>query len=635
MSKPQVCLDIETTTDHKTIRLVGVTNTSNASTTILDYIGDARDHINDLVNIGAVFFTWNGSRFDLPVLETIGVEIPNNQHIDGMLLMKMLCAEKTNRFSMDAACRFFDTHFRPSKPDNVSWYDTATLEELASYLSKDLSCTRELRSKLVARVTDSGKPNAWLKALLLEQRVARLVHDQVQSKVHLDCPLAIDTAKEIAKEMEQIESDFSLVAPEVPLPASQIHHPPKVQFKKDGTPSQHLSNYLAKYGWREYQNPLNNKWCATDGRGLMLYLPLTEPIVKSRVLTLSNQAEVKDWLIQCYRWRPAYWNYANGQKTSPRFSDKVTGSECPDLTRIAKTEPVVAQIQRWLMLRSRKNIIDSEKGTGWVANFINGNLYSDADTLGANTARFTHKVIANVPRVTSEYGKEMRSMLRAKPGKVWVGWDATSLEAICEAHWCYDYDYDYAMELIDGDVHTKNLNSIPLLKDRAQAKTLKYALTYGAQAPRVAQILGCSESEGRIIFTDFWNGNTALLKLKQDLIHQFKRKGSITTIDGREIFCRSEHSLVNALFQSTGAIIMKYAMVMADQYIRSNIEPKKHNAIGLIKYHDEEIWECLPDQAEKILKVGCASVTAAAKNLGLKVPLQAEGKIGDNWAEVH
>ena len=123
--------------------------------------------------------------------------------------------------------------------------------------------------------------------------------------------------------------------------------------------------------------------------------------------------------------------------------------------------------------------------------------------------------------------------------------------------------------------------------------------------------------------------------MRNRLKHEFKHKGSIATIDGREIQCRSEHSLVNALFQSTGAIIMKYAMVMMEDYVRGKMGLTDYEARGLIKYHDEEIWECLPEYSEKILKVGCASVSAAAKNLGLKVPLAAEGKIGKNWADIH
>jgi DNA polymerase I-like protein with 3'-5' exonuclease and polymerase domains len=233
----------------------------------------------------------------------------------------------------------------------------------------------------------------------------------------------------------------------------------------------------------------------------------------------------------------------------------------------------------------------------------------------------------------------MRELFCARDKRVWVGWDADSLEAKVEAAYVHRYDSDYAEVLCSGDsskgtdVHSRNLKAIPLLKDRDQAKTLKYAITYGAQPTRISQILGCTFAEAQDIYDGFWASNAALAKVKQDTLDEWKRnsKKFIHAIDGRRIFTRSEHSLLNAKFQSAGAIIMKYAMVICDKQVRKEKLP----AVGLIRYHDEEIYEAVPRCADRVLEIGCESVRIAGEKLNLPVPLSASGCLGQNWAEVH
>ena len=76
---------------------------------------------------------------------------------------------------------------------------------------------------------------------------------------------------------------------------------------------------------------------------------------------------------------------------------------------------------------------------------------------------------------------------------------------------------------------------------------------------------------------------------------------------------------------------MKYAMIIADRDIRK----AGLDALGLIRYHDEEQWECNPRCAEAVGKIGVNSIKAAGKYLRLNVPLDGEFKIGKNWSETH
>ena len=182
---------------------------------------------------------------------------------------------------------------------------------------------------------------------------------------------------------------------------------------------------------------------------------------------------------------------------------------------------------------------------------------------------------------------------------------------------------------MEGDVHTKNMHSVGL-KDRDAAKKFKYAITYGARPKRLQAAFGWDIVTSEDKFENFWNSNPALRQLVKDIQAAGKR-GWIKGLDGRRILVDSPHSALNRLLQSAGAIVMKYAMVIADRLAQ------KHglDADGLIRYHDEEQWECAPGDAEALGKIGVYSIQLAGKYLKLNVPLTGEYKVGKNWSDTH
>ena len=138
-------------------------------------------------------------------------------------------------------------------------------------------------------------------------------------------------------------------------------------------------------------------------------------------------------------------------------------------------------------------------------------------------------------------------------------------------------------------------------------------------------------SKGKELYDRYWEANWALAKLKENVIDYWKKYGYLVGIDGRRLYGRSPHSLVNLLFQSCGAIAMDYANSFMDRWIlESGIEAER-----VCYYHDECLWECSREHAEEVGRLGVASIVKAGELLKLKVPLAAEYKIGRSWAEVH
>ena len=631
-------LDIETTTDHKTIRQVGILDIDTGLNTLhLD-----RDAFCDWwvahIRKNTPVVTWNGARFDLPRLEELwdmGNLTNACTHIDGMILAKMVKPDD-HKYSLDWWAYKFGYDGKLDVVTDIDWYNTCSGAELWEYLKQDLRTTHLVVATLVESI-DPKQIAAVQRAISLEVRVARECQRQVEKGICFDVYSAAKLKHCLTEHMEELEKEIDAYLPQVPISESNLDYPPKVQFKKDGELSAAMLRWMER---NDLTLSADRKSVGCHSSYYIATLPAEFPVNYDEKAKLSNLAPIKDYLLTL-GWEPTEWNFnSKGKRTGPRLTLKGTNDVCPDLDRIGAKW--VKMLSEWLTIRSRRNVLASPNLTGWLPLAIEngGFLGSDADTMGANTARWTHKVVANVPRVTSMYGREMRQLFQARSGKWWVGWDASSLEACCEAHYTYPYDKAYADELMDGDIHTKNLHAIDELRDRGHAKTFKYGITYGAQVKRVAKILGCDVVQAQLAFDAFWDNNFALKSLKSDLQRKVKMNAAdgngkvFRAIDGRFIQTRSEHSQLNALFQSCGAIVMKYAMLIADRAIRR--EFSEEEAYGLIRYHDEEMWECSTKSiADRVGQLGVESIRLAGEYLKLNVPLTGEYKVGKNWAECH
>jgi len=638
------CLDIETTTDFKTIRMVGLKEQGGKFFCITDS-PTLRFYIDRIPN-NSVIYTWNGSAFDFPMIEKLwGVDLVSVfkerdiKHADGYILSKLVFNDRKSHSLENYAQEYF------GEGKLEVDYDKCSLALLSTYCEVDCILTTKVIERLKREISKLGVGSSFKTPLQLEQHVARLIKEQGMHGFRFDVSSALVLAKKVEIAMEHLEREAEEWLPTMPLPPSAVKHPPKIQFKKDGTLSSAITRYIEGHCGGKLLRFVSERgeliWVA-EVNDEHHELPIKEPLITERKLTLSNQTDLKKYLLE-QGWKPTIWNTKKvaGRtiETSPRLTDPVSKEPCPNLTKILSPEKSDL-ITRWLTCRSRKNILRSDKGTGLVYKtsdgiaglYETGIIHHSADTLGTPTGRFIHRDIVNIPRVGSVLGKEVRSLFIPREGMVMVGWDASSLEACMEAHYVYPFDSDYADEIMDGDIHTKNQLALGL-PDRATAKTFKYAITYGAQPARLASSLSVPLNTAKEWYDSFWKNNEGLRKLKAAIEKDWESKGKkyITGLDGRWLLTRSQHSLLNTKLQGGGAIVMKYALVIAHKRI-TELYPE---AKALIRYHDEEQWECPLDIAEEVGKIGVQSITDAAQVLGLNVPLTGEYKVGNSWAETH
>lgn len=544
-----------------------------------------------------------------------------------------------------------------------------------------------------------------------------------------------DYKKTEAKHLAVLEGE-SL---ELPL---ELEGAPKTQQKKDGSPSKALLVFLESVGGEyKYIPPIYEM--SYKGNLWTLPLPEGEPIEKYEPMRLANQKDLKEYLVRM-GWSPSDWSikemtvdskkvklthekfvesvkrYCLETKdspfkkfryehmkvstarqmyekmikqgldrpmkvlTSPKFTVGLNKDLCPDLERLGDKAGFVADVVKWLTYRHRRNAIESPNGTGFNSYYReDGRIGTPAISCGAATSRFKHSVVCNIPRVTSVYGEPIRSLFGVDKGFYQIGYDFSSLEAKVEAHYTIPYtDGDiYAESLVaskPNDIHTVNATKMGVTRD--EAKTMKYAISYGAQPARLASQMDWSMDKAKATFEGFWDAALPLKELKEDITKFWLKTGKkfIRGVDGRKLWIRSEHSILNMLFQSTGVIAAKKANIFHNIELQERgllFNPFKDSswdkkAAVMILYHDEgqiQVHKSLikeftfesKEEAEDfsienriisgvherngkficgfspVGELASLACKKASDYYNLNVELSADYDIGHNWAECH
>lgn len=92
-------------------------------------------------------------------------------------------------------------------------------------------------------------------------------------------------------------------------------------------------------------------------------------------------------------------------------------------------------------------------------------------------------------------------------------------------------------------------------------------------------------SDAQVIYDNFWKAAPALKAYKEQLLYEWESndKEYIVGPDFRKLVTRSPHSILNVIFQHSGVLAMKRAMIYFDHWIKE----EKVDTQQLIAYHDE------------------------------------------------
>src|SRR5210317_367976 len=298
--------------------------------------------------------------------------------------------------------------------------------------------------------------------------------------------------------------------------------------------------------------------------------------------------------------------------------------------------PIAAKLLDYLLVQKRLGQL-AEGEQAWLKLAKNGRIHGSVNTNGAVTGRCTHSNpnVAQVPACRVPYGEECRDLFGAGVGKKWVGCDASGLELRMLAHYLAFYDRgEYGKIVTEGDIHSFNQKAAGL-ENRDQAKTMIYALLYGAGPAKMGEIIGGGAKEGMQLKRKFLDNLPALKKLQDAIQKKVEHGGVLSGLDGRLLRIRSSHAALNMLLQSAGAVCMKVALIQLFHALgKSNWQHGREYAF-VANIHDEFQAEVIPDQAEAFGKLAVKAIRVAGVELKLNVQLDGEYKIGNTWAETH
>jgi len=517
--------------------------------------------------------------YDVPVLERLlGVDFSKVGVIDTLVLSRLYDPTRQSH-----SLKSWGIELNKHKGDYNDW--SKFTGEMLEYCVNDIRVTLAMY-----KVFDTEDNSLSTESVALEHRTAGAIGRQTRRGWLLDerksMVLVAELQSEIVNVTAKVRETFKPLPVFVPL-----NHPGQKKLNKDGSIS-------ARY---QKQLDLGAEW-VDDVWGYYDYPEFN----------LGSRQQIGRYL-QHFGWKPK----ETTETGLPVVNEKTLG----EITDIPEAE----LINNYLMLQKRYAQV-----TSWLKALSNdGRIRGYVNPCGTVTGRMTHSKpnLAQVPAVYSPYGKECRSLFVVPKGYKLVGMDASGLELRMLAHYMNDKDYTY--EVLNGDIHTANQRAAGL-ESRDKAKTFIYAFLYGAGDGKIGEIVGGTARQGKVLKANFLNNTPALATLRSR-VAKASGKGYLKGLDGRRIKVRSEHSALNTLLQGAGAVVMKQALVHLEDY--ANKEGLDYNFIGNI--HDEIQTEVREDQATRFGELAVQAVVDTTETLNLRCPLDAEYKIGNNWADTH
>ena len=194
----------------------------------------------------------------------------------------------------------------------------------------------------------------------------------------------------------------------------------------------------------------------------------------------------------------------------------------------------------------------------------------------------------------------------------------------------YMQDDKYTDLILNGDIHSYN-QQLAGLPTRDDAKVFIYALLYGAGDAKLGSIINGSAKDGAKLRARFMRGLPAYAKLQAKISTIMAKRGTLPGLDGRRLNVRSEHSALNTLLQSAGAIVMKKSLVLGSATLEKAGVPYKLVA----QVHDEFQIEAPTAYAEQVGQAFKQAIVDAGLAFEMRCPLDGEYMIGDNWSQTH
>lgn len=358
--------------------------------------------------------------------------------------------------------------------------------------------------------------------------------------------------------------------------------------------------------------------------------------------------------------------------------------------------PEMDGIGEYLMVEKRISQLVGTNNSLMERTKDDGRIHGAINPMGTITSRAAHFApnLGQVPSSKKPYGHDFRALFGTGVGmpKGWVvvGADQEGLELRGLAHYLAKHDEGkYASVVCTGDPHWLHAGVMGLVDpgvardvaakdthptDRQQfhtivredgSKRVIYSYIYGAGDEKVGTIIyECAlnakknggeeglalynklfqrgattkgiKKVGREVRENFANRIEGFGKLKLLIAEQVELRGRIKGLDGRLTPIRSDHSALNFMIQSAGAIICKRWLADAyDECCARFKEGWDGDFCFVLWVHDEIQVCCRKEIADEIGEILVRCARKAGDDYGFRVPLDSKYKVGSSWADTH
>lgn len=317
------------------------------------------------------------------------------------------------------------------------------------------------------------------------------------------------------------------------------------------------------------------------------------------------------------------------------------------MSEIAENYPIAADILRHRGLtKLRSTYLDS------LPKLINpktGRIHSSFNQTVAATGRLSSKDpnLQNIPIRTEEGRKVRKAFVPRDKDHILVAADYSQIELRLIAEISGD---EAMLEAFQSgrDIHRATAARVfdtPYeevdREQRGKAKTVNFAIIYGAGSQNLSQQLGISRGEAKELIDTYFDRYPGLKRYMEDTVKFARENGFVTTLLGRRRQLRdinsksslarsnAERMAINTPIQGTAADMIKLAMLN----VQAALKAQGFQSKMILQVHDELVFDVRRDELERIKPV----IEENMKNAlpGLKVPILVEIGTGENWLEAH
>lgn len=288
------------------------------------------------------------------------------------------------------------------------------------------------------------------------------------------------------------------------------------------------------------------------------------------------------------------------------------------LSQIEQKHPIVGAIRKY----REANKTYGTYIEGILERQVDGRIYPTFNVNGTKTGRISHSD-PNMGNFPKDGG--IRGIFRPDEGHVFISADYGMLEVVIAAHYSQDKNL---LKIINEGASKHDITAEALGIPRSAAKTINFALQYGAGARKVASILGRSLEEGQRAWDRYWQAYSGEKAVIDACTEQVNRGLPIINLFGRErhfpTAFNTEFDRQKAYRQAYSALVQGSGSELTSRALYLICERYRVNGWTV---HDEVIVQVPSDTADIVKEAVVRIMKQVGTEAGLTVPLTVDASI--------